>query len=1088
MLAKTLREVIGERENWRVKDYKENFDELWDLGPNNPGADKKTLFQWLEAGLGEKNLLIVWESMPDNLNVPPVDITNHLTPMDWAVSVSRHLLEDGGDNSLPDLRIFILDCHSHEHAGAYGCRMVDSLLAVLPWVSVVRLLPRVGGTRSLADHGDPSVLKNALISASEHKTLREVDRYTASQGVNTLVNGWLGNLSQAGSHHDVNNLLGPLVLLGALKPAFKESHKGRRALLQHIRWLGLAPAENLPGSEPKNHNRGPWFPANSLRQQLGVHLRFVLVDDQANNGWQEVVAAALGIIGGLPPCNDELKLVTTNTSVELWATTNFESILEKVEEHIKNSDGADETPAGDSPAKAKKTDYRFRLHFTEPSDHSSVPAEVLLLDLRLVQDRRREIEYFERVLELAKKVSTKCENNWPWAALFSDLYSDVDLAAWLERYKENPKADGLLRTSEEYLEFLTLLPRIIATLDLSYPIVVFSSTGQRHVTESLKEYGNIITAFEKPRFMGYRASDLVGDARVKFIEAMVQATHLLRARQKVQLIKNIGQKAPEKIQLKDTDYVEIFIDESGVVFNGCFTVAGLILIYPQESVAENFDEAMQNELVQIDDEEYTLKWTGDRRLPKRPTINMIDNNIFPVLTKLYDDYGIKAIPFALHQQLNKEQYEYGNDPSSENHLDNLYLRLIKVALDMVLYELILNHNDTNRPIIKIFIATRMRKNKRGDDGLQRFNDNEKKELFSRYGLLVEDLQDGDNGYRSIHSGSVYPVLADVIYGRPNVSKPNIRGVVGVPITINSKTGECQSVLDAILTHAKSMPAFVTSNYMKGDDKYEFAYLSIQERYRDDVNNYRFRTIFKGNQIFKEYKETLFEFAINTTLLRQSHFLADILGNIAWSAWTTKDSTKYITKKHFKYQVLDENNNGFEYAIDGSKCLQAQDHPGALLRAAVAADHFLKWSYDYPCYSEVSIVPRVLNKIIEHLDNLSGKEYLIYCRGLHDWVLLGKNADPAFMPKRTSSQGPTPWRKISLNEFEPRLILSGFDKSLQTPQYAQVTKDYLTKAGVSLDISQIKVRYNNKINKFFCELSNLNDEQIKQIKIISELNH
>lgn len=1065
MLAKTLREVIGERENWRVKDYKENFDELWDLGPNNPGADKKTLFQWLEAGLGEKNLLIVWESMPDNLDVPPVDITNHLTPMDWAVSVSRHLLEDGGDNPLPDLRIFILDCHSHEHAGAYGCRMVDSLLAVLPWVSVVRLLPRVGGTRSLADHGDPSVLKNALISASEHKTLREVDRYTASQGVNTLVNGWLGNLSQAGSHHDVNNLLGPLVLLGALKPAFKESHKGRRALLQHIRWLGLAPAENLPGSEPKNHNRGPWFPANSLRQQLGVHLRFVLVDDQANNGWQEVVAAALGIVGGLPPCNDELKLVTTNTSVELWATTNFESILEKVEEHIKNSDGADETPAGDSPAKAKKTDYRFRLHFTEPSDHSSVPAEVLLLDLRLVQDRRREIEYFERVLELAKKVSTKCENNWPWAALFSDLYSDVDLAAWLERYKENPKADGLLRTSEEYLEFLTLLPRIIATLDLSYPIVVFSSTGQRHVTESLKEYGNIITAFEKPRFMGYRASDLVGDARVKFIEAMVQATHLLRARQKVQNIKDIGKTAPEKIQMKDTDYVEIFVDESGDVFGGCFTVGGLILIYPNQNAAQELDSLMQKSPVIINGEEYNLCWCGSRkRLPKRFSIK--ENEAFKEIVckfrELCNKLNIIAIPFCLREKIEAVSETTANDPSSENHLDNLYLRLVKNVLDTILYEILPRQGDKNGLPIKIYIATRWRtkgsKDSNGDPAF--FDDNEKADLFARYGLLVEKINDKENGYRSIRPDSVYPVVADVVYGRPNVPKPNIRGVVGIQINVNEH-GECPDVIDIILNHVKILPSFVRNNQF---------YLVIKSPYKKQ------QELYQGYQVYDYYKESCFGFAAKTRLLRQSHFLADIIARIARWAQQFDGTNYYIIKDNFIYSIIDDMyENGYEYIIDGSKHLQAQDRAGALLRATVAADHFLKWSYDHPCYSEDSIVPRILNKIIGHLDDLSGKEYLIYCRGLRDWVLSSKNADPVLTP--------APWQKISLNksnEIEAQLILSGFDKNLEAHQYPQATKDYLTKAGVSLDISQIKVKYNKKSARFTCELSNLGDEKIKQI--------
>src|SRR3954451_6036570 len=78
-------------------------------------------------------------------------------------------------------------------------------------------------------------------------------------------------------------------------------------------------------------------------------------------------------------------------------------------------------------------------------------------------------------------------------------------------------------------------------------------------------------------------------------------------------------------------------------------------------------------------------------------------------------------------------------------------------------------------------------------------------------------------------------------------------------------------------------------------------------------------------------------------------------------------------------------SGFELAIDASKCLQAEDRAGSLLRATVASRVYSIWSKQFPTHHQESIVPRILRKVGCCLEQISGDEWMVYCRALRDWL-------------------------------------------------------------------------------------------------------
>jgi hypothetical protein len=145
-------------------------------------------------------------------------------------------------------------------------------------------------------------------------------------------------------------------------------------------------------------------------------------------------------------------------------------------------------------------------------------------------------------------------------------------------------------------------------------------------------------------------------------------------------------------------------------------------------------------------------------------------------------------------------------------------------------------------------------------------------------------------------------------------------------------------------------------------------------------------------------------------------------------------------------------SGFEFAIDASKCLEAQDRSGALLRATVAAKAYASWRQRLPECHQESIVPRVFAKIVESLPNLSGNEFSIYSRALADWLTAAGSA-PASLPLRTGldqvrswEESPPPWtNRIPQTGIDGHdLTVAGFAADIKPQAAEQLVRAYLEK--------------------------------------------
>lgn len=1062
VLLERFRKALPAAKGWCVADYREEFEWLWEIRSN--GEDQHSLSTWLKAGEGaEKNILIIWDGMPPNLDQPPVNITDHLTPMDWAVSLSRRLLSEA---SRPQLRIFILDCNSHHLPNAYGCRMTDTLMAALHWVSVIRLLPSHGGPRrSLANQCNAGFLKQALESTQGFPALNDMDGHSAEQGLNTLVHGWIGNLTHSATHHDVNNLLGPMVLSSAFTPKIIDPGTGCRALLKHAQWLQLAPSiDAKPGSDAYK----PWLDATELADKLRTTLRVVLVDDQTNNGWHRVIAAALGLPykSVISAKENIFTEVVSKGKVELWATTGYMPLIERLDEEIMNVE------------KQGKKDARFNLSLTPMGDGRRAPAEVLMLDLRLTSSRDDDVCYFRKVLDLAKKVHSKYPNGaGPWGVLLNDIEI---LDHWLQSYRDTENVEKF-RSSEEYLEFITLLPRIIATLDLSLPIVVFSSSGQRHVLESLRDFGNIITILEKPRFIGYRAEEVVTDVMSKFRKAIDQVMDLLIARLELQRVIESG-RSVSPVE-SDTGYVEVYIDESGSEDNDYFSIGGLMLFFSDKRQADDIDSSSRNVRVEIEGKAYQLCWYGKNDcLPKRlgfkpkPSARLANKTIIPSLAEFYKEKGVTAIPFIL--RTSTEDVVDSTDLLSNDHQDNLFYRIVPATLEVLLFEVIpLYMRSNNKPLIRIYAGTRARvKGKSGE----RYNKDERNALLAKWGIVIE--RSGDH-FKSIRPDSIAPIVAKVLHDRQNAPRPHLVGARGVPINVKDKrkapgmehaVPECPSLIDYIMEPARQLVGYA---------KYECGEGRTLAIGRKMLNGFMPEVF--GWEIYENYMQKSYS-DLKDEPARNSHLAADVVVNVANLLWG--EDGQNPMQGHFTIRLGDEiGRSGFDEAMDASRCIDAGDLPAGLLRSVVSMRKFRAWVQKHSSYEDDSAVPRILYKVVRELDAIDGDEYLVYLRGLRDWV--ATESTPGNLPRRTKLKAASavisckpPWKSCGpLDKKDWTLVLGGFGTEVSKEHVQGAVCAYLGDNDVKyIKLQARRSKYDKKKVTCWVEVDADNEMKISSI--------
>lgn len=771
-LAGALRKILNS--DWRVYSYKADFATLWSQEDDKFNA-------WVHGGTGEKHALIVWDGMPE-ADEQPINILDHLTPFDWALSLSRDLLDKHLHNrqkeqpaALPALRILILDLYSHHHYDAFACRMLESILPAMPWMKVFRLLPRLADSQSAVDKNGVEEFRKVIVELSSNAATPfsplNKDPGAAFAAVRPFVDAWTGNLLQSGSHHDVNNLLGPLLLSEAFNdPALQgrvlTSRLPRRALLQHARWLGLAPDKEKVGEAAG----GRWFDIASSANELGDNIVVTLLDDQANNGWVDILTGALGMqrkINGdepIPASENGFSQVAEKVRVTISASTSCEAILKSLGDLFNKAAG--------------RCDYRFELGFAGNAGEQE-KAEILLWDLRLSWDRDKEIDYFQRALTLARNLAQAHKDKpWPWVALDAELIGDGTeakpglLGPWLEEAKAGSHGQDW-RKEKTYLECLTLLPRIIATMDLSLPIVIFSSSGQRQITESVKGFGNIITAFEKPRFSGYLSDDVVIETKAKLCTAFEQAMKLLTARRLMRELRKLSLNRQETQAPEQYSHVELYVDESFRDGDTTIIVGGPYAIFSGKSLeeaqkhADAFDDVLVSEGVQFFDNcGLGVQLTTGQQIKRKGTA--VHAHVNRAITNSHASVKPQTMgSVRMRLQLNNPSVSARDDLEAA---DRLYWGALSALLEIFLYDVIPSvvrgNAGRERVSIGVYIGTRIKPYESRPNETDAPNTYWKDQyrFGLQHALTGKPDTTGITKYflRTISEDSLYPVLAAIL--------------------------------------------------------------------------------------------------------------------------------------------------------------------------------------------------------------------------------------------------------------------------------------------------------------------------------------
>lgn len=726
-----------------VASYQRDFERLWAIDKEGSSG-----LQLAAAALARRSepltLLVVWDGSPPP-PLGPVNLAGSLTPFDWSVALSLSVVETGGDQevggegALPPLRILILDLLSSGGGSAPRIQFLRHLTAReepwLPWIRTVVPCDADGGwdleslIRELcvSDRRPfstlPSLANVAGGSRQERNGFRE--RLEMTQRL------WAGEVSRRPGldRHFVSNLLGPLLLLRELGHP-EPFDLGRRALLSLVRCLegrGSAAAreQEADGTQGTLLDQAP----------LDVDIDVWLVDDQQGAGWGEVVCAALGVNFTPSGVGDGVVYLGSQRrdqrTLRVFGAQDPSFLLEVLRSAFQRETG----------------DARFELQLPgfraggSTDDCRKARAEpIVLLDLRLFSSGSplAEAVHFKELIRIARGVA-KARGARAWMAIPSREIDAIE--EWCNEVRVmDPRT---WRGKNPYLNALTLLPRLLAQADLSLPIVLFSSTGQRRVVERLERYGNVITGFEKPRFFGYADSDAGRESLHRLRRAFRDAQRLIAARVRCRELMRtpdpyLNSDQPQ-IQDGKKYHLELYVDESDPGswrqkkegrsdhYVPTWRVGGCYALFegddhPQaRAKADAFEDLLVRKGVRY------FQWTGNGPQPeangvlskgtpcsdqmRRAKEVALEESCSPIAL------GVAALECRLRSHAGKSVASHPLDPRND---DQLFLQTMRDFLELFLYEsipAIVPAYRRNRGLLELSIlaGTRIRKVEDGND-------------------------------------------------------------------------------------------------------------------------------------------------------------------------------------------------------------------------------------------------------------------------------------------------------------------------------------------------------------------------------------
>jgi hypothetical protein len=298
-------------------------------------------------------------------------------------------------------------------------------------------------------------------------------------------------------------------------------------------------------------------------------------------------------------------------------------------------------------------------------DTEDEAGEILLLDLRLFQAGSPAERAF---MASVQQVARRFVNQGAWPLFTRDELDDV------KRWAGTGVDDAADRPT-----LLTLLPRVVAHVDLSLPIVVFSSTGRREVVGRLRGYESVNTRFAKPRFFG-DSTTAVDDATVSFDEAIREAAVLLRGRRTIAGCLVDEKPAESGAMGKRYRHAALYLDESET--ETAFTVGGVLALYADEAQERRFDRALKDS---------GIHWGADGK----PKFVAAGKGSEPEwchgIVEAAERDGIMLVGVALTANRNEQSdivsslIGTGGTPRS---LDRLHRTMLRTIIEVVLFHLI----------------------------------------------------------------------------------------------------------------------------------------------------------------------------------------------------------------------------------------------------------------------------------------------------------------------------------------------------------------------------------------------------------------
>jgi hypothetical protein len=648
----------------RVVSYPADFAYLWSVG------------EWQDKGYpetgvpteGVSDLVIVWEGLPSSDG--SVNIARHLSPVDWAIALGcRDLRHDGEESqrrAVPELRVWVIDrtLDLPDDVWIVSAKRLfpADRIPGLPWVRVIGRDEPVG-----------SVLAGVLgltISASPPRTLRASHADPAERALFTQLR-WLwgcGLTAMAPSdRHALSNLLGPLMILGATGRSVAE-----QAAYRLVTELGLTSGSLQSRSVWIDWTKRPWSELLDRLKLTGAEpLRLLLVDDAAFGlRWADVVAQALGTTDK-PAVQESGKLVLVGSNragVELYATDSVRTF----HTHF---------PAPRT-GEASASDRRFVVGFQTAAGNagSKLNLDALFLDLRLHQggSRSEEIDSFADALTLAGETPAD-RPGWPTIPA-SELTA---VEQWIE-FAERP-VPAVDDDHDGYEIGLSLLARAISRTDLALPIVLFTSTRRRELMNKFRQYGTILSNWEKP---GLSSFGTVDDTRERFAEVLKRAMNFAIGRRAVRrLIEFPPPIITPSASVEKEWVVEVLLDETGCPPDPSgvssrrggrrhrLAVGGLVVIYPAVAAAQLETEA--EKVYPAYESRPVKKQKEALRDACEPLLQGLDG----VAAK----FGGAVVPFWLACDA-WDSRQASDDPLLNlQHVDNLHREMTRTSIELALF-------------------------------------------------------------------------------------------------------------------------------------------------------------------------------------------------------------------------------------------------------------------------------------------------------------------------------------------------------------------------------------------------------------------